>query len=103
MPISLARRPVAPVPMARPVQPDRLTAIQVAEAQRSGVVAAARIQSGAFATSVALHSATMLSRTTDVAFEMSCAGENVYRSIFNAFGSFATQEIERLSFHSGGR
>lgn len=90
-------------PIARPVEPDRLLDVQVAQAQRAGIVAAARIQAGAFATSVAMSNALMLSRAADTAFKVSPMGEEVYRSIFYAYGSFATNEIQCLGFHEGGQ
>jgi hypothetical protein len=85
------------------LDPDPLLSAQVAEAQRPGIAAAARIQSGAFATSVAIHNATMLSQAADNSFRVSPLGESAYRRIFEAFASFAAQEIERLGFQNGGR
>jgi hypothetical protein len=96
-------QPVQAVEPDWPAQPDRLLAMQVAEAERPGIVAAARIQAGAFAASVAMQNAIMLSRTTDAAFRTSPMGEDVYRSIFAAFGNFATNEIHRLNIHDGGQ
>lgn len=92
-----------PLPPVQSAQPGGSLNARIAEAQRPGLEAAARIQSGAFATSVALSNAVMLSRTTDAAFAVSPMGEPVYRSIFAAFGNFATQQIERLGFYEGGR
>jgi hypothetical protein len=88
---------------AQPVQPDRLLNAQVAEAERIGLAAVARIQAGAFAASVAMQNATMLSRSADAAFRISPMGEDIYRAILMAYGSFATNEIQRLGFHDGGR
>jgi hypothetical protein len=96
-------RSAVPLPTAQPVRPRGSLNAQIADAQRPGLVAAARIQSGAFATSVALSNAVMLSRTTDAAFAASPMGEGAYRRVFEAFASFATREIEALSFHEGGR
>jgi hypothetical protein len=76
---------------------------EIAKAQRAGIVAAARINSGAFATSVAIHHAAVLSQATDTAFRISPMGENVYRTIFTAFGNFAANEINLLAFHEGGQ
>jgi hypothetical protein len=81
------------------VHPDQRLSADIAEAERPGIVAAARINAGAFATSVALHNAAMLSRTADAAFKISPMGEDTYRSILMAYGDFATTEIRRLSFH----
>lgn len=92
-----------PARAVQAVPTDRLLDAQVAAAQRAGIVAAARIQSGAFATSVALSNAVMLSRAADTAFRLSPMGEEVYRSIFYAYGSVATNEIQRLGFHAGER
>ncbi len=84
-------------------QPDRALSYQVAEARRPGITAAARIQAGAFAASVAVQDATLISRAVDTAFRVSPMGEEVYRSIFAAFGNFAANEIQGLGVHSGGR
>ncbi len=84
-------------------QPDPLLNAQVAHAERAGITAAARIHSGAFAASVAMHHATMLSQAADAAFRISPMGENVYRSILLAYGSFATTEIQGLGFQNGGQ
>jgi hypothetical protein len=86
---------------APPVQSGRSLSAEIARAERPGLVAAARINSGAFATSVAIHHAAMLSQSADVAFRISPMGENVYRAIFAAFGNFAVTEINRLSFYDG--
>jgi hypothetical protein len=83
--------------------PDRRLNPEVAEAERVGIAAVARIQSGAFAASVAMQNATMLSRSADAAFRISPMGEDCDRAILMAYGSFATNEIQRLGFHEGGR
>jgi hypothetical protein len=97
----LVRRPsVEPTPV--PVSPDRDLNREIAKAERAGIVAAARINSGAFATSVAIHHAAVLSQATDTAFRISPMGESAYR-IFTAFGNFAANEINLLAFHEGGQ
>jgi hypothetical protein len=75
----------------------------IAAAERPGLVAAARINAGAFAASVAAHHAVMLSRSVDVAVKVSPGGDLVYRDILMAYGAFATNEIQRLGFHQGGQ
>ncbi len=92
---NLIRRPAAQV--VAPADP--LLNTQVAQAERAGMVASARIHSGAFAASTAMHHATMLSQAADGAFRISPLGEDTYRSILRAFGSFATHEIEALGFN----
>lgn len=92
------RQPSQPVPAADPY----LNA-QVAEAERVGIAAVARIQGGAFAASVAMQNATMLSRSADAAFKVSPMGEDLYRSLLMAYGAFATNEIQRLGIHDSGR
>lgn len=82
---------------------DQILNSEIARAERAGIVAAARINSGAFATSVAIHHAAVLSQAADTAFRISPMGENAYRAIFAAFGNFAANEINRLGFHEGGR
>lgn len=95
---NLVRR--STTPMARP---DNLLNTQVAEAERVGIAAVARIQAGAFATSVAMQNACMLSRAANAAFRVSPMGEDIYQSILMAFGSLAVTEIQSLSFHDRGR
>jgi hypothetical protein len=92
-----------PLPPVQPARPTGSLNARIAEAQRPGLEAAARIHSGAFATSSALSSAVMLSRTADAAFAVSPMGENGYRRLCDAFFNFAVREIEGLSFHEGGR
>jgi hypothetical protein len=93
---SLVRRP------AQPVQPDHLLNAQVANAERVGVAAVARIQAGAFATSVALQNAAMLSRAANAAFKVSPMGEDIYQSILMAYGTLAVTEIQALSLQDRG-
>jgi hypothetical protein len=90
---SLVRR----APAAPAVQPDRILNAQVAEAERVGIAAVARLQAGAFATSVALQNACMLSRAANTAFKVSPMGEEMYQSILMAYGTLATTEIQALS------
>ncbi len=94
----LVPRQTAPV-----VPPDPALNAHVAAAERVGIAAVARIQAGAFAASVAMQNATMLSRSADAAFRISPMGEDLYRGILMAYGAFATNEIQRLGFHDGGR
>lgn len=84
-------------------QPDPALNAHVAAAERVGIAAVARIQAGAFAASVAMQNATMLSRSADAAFRISPMGEDLYRGLLMAYGAFATNEIARLGFHEGGR
>lgn len=84
-------------------QPDRLLNAQVADAERVGVAAVARIQAGAFATSVAMQNACMLSRAANAAFKVSPMGEDMYQAILGAYGSLAVNEIQGLSFGGRGR
>jgi hypothetical protein len=86
-----------------PVRPDRVLNAQVADAERVGITAVARIQAGAFASSVALQNACMLSRAANAAFKVSPMGEDIYQSILMAYGTLAVVEIQSLSFRDGGR
>jgi hypothetical protein len=96
---SLMRRQAAqPAPAA-----DTLLSAQVVEAERSGIAAVARIQAGAFATSVAMQNACMLSRAANAAFKVSPMGEEVYQAIFMAYGTLAVTEIQSLGFRDRGR
>ncbi len=85
------------------VQPDRVLNAQVAEAERVGIAAVARIQAGAFATSVAMQNACMLSRAANAAFKVSPMGEEIYQSILMAYGTLAVTEIQSLGFQDRGR
>ncbi len=78
------------------IQPDPILNAQVAEAERGGITAVARIQSGAFAASVAMQNMTMLSRSADAAFRASPMGEDSYRAILAAYGTLAVAEIQAL-------
>lgn len=98
MPSDIVPRQAAPAP-----QPDRLLNTQVAEAERVGIAAVARIQAGAFATSVAMQNATMLSRAANAAFKVSPMGEDIYQAILMAFGTLAVTEIQALSLQDRGR
>ncbi len=95
---SLIRRTFQPVPA-----PDQRLNAQVMDAERVGIVAVARIQAGAFATSVAMQNACMLSRAANAAFKVSPMGEDIYQSILMAYGSLAVTEIQGLSFQKGGQ
>ncbi len=77
-------------------QPDPILNAQVAEAERVGITAVARLQSGAFAASVAMQNTTMLSRSADAAFRVSPMGEDAYRAILAAYGTLAVAEIQAL-------
>lgn len=92
------RQPTRPAPA-----PDQLLNAQVVEAERVGIAAVARIQAGAFATSVAMQNACMLSRAANAAFKVSPMGEEVYQAIFMAYGSLAATEIQALALQQRGR
>jgi len=94
---NLIRRPTLPL------QPDPTLNADVANAERIGIAAVARIQAGAFATSVAMQNATMLSRAANAAFKVSPMGEDIYQSILMAYGSLAVMEIQGLGMQNRGR
>jgi hypothetical protein len=83
--------------------PDPHLSTQVLTAERTGVSAVARLQAGAFATSVAMQNACMLSRAANAAFKVSPMGEEIYQSILMAYGTLAVTEIQSLSFAKGGQ
>lgn len=85
------------------ITPDARLNAQVADAERVGITAVARIQAGAFATSVAMQNACMLSRAANAAFKVSPMGEDIYQSILMAYGTLAVTEIQSLSFQDRGR
>jgi hypothetical protein len=95
---NLVRRTAVPT-----AQPDHVLSAQVVDAERVGVAAVARLQAGAFATSVALQNACMLSRAANAAFKVSPMGEDIYQSILMAYGTLATTEIQSLSMQGRGR
>lgn len=86
-----------------PARPDQRLNAQVVAAERAGVAAVARLQAGAFATSVAIQNACMLSRAANAAFRVSPMGEDIYQSILSAYGSLAVAEIQALGFQDRGR
>lgn len=85
------------------VSPDPRLNAQVLAAERTGVTAVARLQAGAFATSVAMQNACMLSRAANAAFKVSPMGEEIYQAILMAYGTLAITEIQGLSFREGAR
>lgn len=95
---NLIRRTLQPA-----LAPDQRLNTQVAEAERVGITAVARLQAGAFATSVAMQNACMLSRAANAAFRVSPMGEDIYQSILMAYGTLAVTEIQSLSFQDRGR
>lgn len=82
--------------------PDQALSAQVADAERVGIASVARLQAGAYVTSVALQNATMLSRAANAAFKVSPMGEEVYQAVFMAYGTLAINEIQSLSMRRGG-
>jgi hypothetical protein len=85
------------------IAPDPRLNAQVADAERVGIAAVARIQAGAFATSVAMQNATMLSRAANAAFKVSPMGEDIYQAILMAYGTLAVSEIQGLAVQDRGR
>jgi len=83
-------------------RPDDALNQRVLRAQGPGIVAAARIQSAAFATNVALQQAAMLSMAANRAFKLSPMGEDIYQAILMAYGSLAATEIQRLGMGQDG-
>lgn len=89
---TISRRSIAPA-----ARPDRALNAQVADAERSGIAVVARLQAGAFATSVALQNAAMLSRAANAAFKVSPMGEDIYQNILMAYGTLAVAEVQSLN------
>jgi hypothetical protein len=87
----------------QPVQLDPVANAEVVAAERGGIAAVARIQAGAFATSVAMQNATMLSQAANAAFKVSPMGEDSYQALLMAYRSLAVTEIQSLSFQGRGR
>jgi hypothetical protein len=94
---------LAPRQSSQPVRaPDPRLNHGVAEAERVGIAAVARLQAGAFAASVAMQNMTMLSRSADAAFRTSPMGEDAYRAILAAYGTLAAGEIQALGLQNRG-
>jgi hypothetical protein len=93
---------VTPRRSSQPFPPNRSLNSEVADAERVGIIAVARIQAGAFATSVAMQNSCMLSRAANAAFKVSPMGEEVYQAIYAAYGTLAISEIQRLGLTRGG-
>lgn len=68
------------------------------QAQVPGMRAAAKIESAAFATHVALSHAGMLSASEANLLTMAPLGEGRYRAIVDSFAGYACQEISLLAF-----
>lgn len=85
-----------------PARPDQALNGEVAAAERAGVATVARLQAGAFATSVALQNACTLSRAANAAFRVSPMGEDIYQAILSAYGNLAVAEIQALGFRDRG-
>lgn len=87
----------------QPAQLDPVANAEVAAAHRACFGAVARVQAGAFLSSVSMQSATMLSGDANAAFKVSPMGEEVYQAIFRAFGGLAVAEIQALSLQGRGQ
>lgn len=88
------------LPIRRSDQPSRELSRRVETAQGDGVVAAARIQSAAYVTDIAINHATMLSMAANRAFKMSPMGEDIYQTILSSYGVCAATEIQALSLQN---
>ncbi len=82
---------------SRTVRPDQALSLLVAEHQQPALLAAARVQSAAYATNVAIRQAAMLSMVANQSFKLSPMGEDMYQMILVSFGSLAATEIQSLS------
>lgn len=76
---------------------------ELAVAQQGGQVAAAKIESAAFATHVALHHAGMLSAVEARLIAQAPLGEPRYKAIADAFAGYACHEIAILACKGGDR
>jgi hypothetical protein len=78
--------------------PDQLLNAAVLATERAAVASVARLQAGAFVSSVAMQNACLLSQAANSAFHVSPMAESIYQSIVMAYGSLAVMEIQKLSF-----
>ncbi len=90
-----------PIPTTRPVSMPAREARQLdaslRQAQVPGMRAAAKIESAAFATHVALQHASVLSAAEGNLLMIAPLGEARYRAIVDAFAGYACQEISLLA------
>lgn len=85
-------------PPRRLVREEQQRAAVLREAQVPGQRAAAKIESAAFATHVALSHATMLSAAEGRALQYAPLGEARYKAINDAFAGYSCEEIHLLAF-----
>ena len=85
-------------PPRRLTREQRQLGVTLRAAQVSGQRAAAKIESAAFATHVALSHATMLSAAEGRALEHAPLGEARYKAINDAFAGYCCEEIQLLAF-----
>jgi hypothetical protein len=103
---NLTRRPpqsLRPVPQGRSIQRDPVLGAHISAARRPGILAAVRIESGAFAACSGVHGIARVSQAADAAFRFSPLAEDAYRMVVMAMGNFVRAEIEGLGFHEGER
>lgn len=97
------RRITPPQQQPHPASPpDPVLNREIVDAERDGLGAVARLQAGAFATSVAMNNACLLSRAANAAFKVSPMGEEIYQSVLMAYGSLAVFEIQSLGLRGRG-
>jgi hypothetical protein len=77
---------------------DRQRAATLRDAQLPGQRAAARIESAAFATHVALSHATQLAAAEARAIEYAPLGEPRYKAICDGFAGLCVEELSLLAF-----
>jgi hypothetical protein len=84
------------------VQPDPFLNAEIAERERRNLGALAGVQGVGLVASVAMHGASALSHSADVAFRHSPMGEDTYRAILDAYGSVVVAEIHALGIQNRG-
>jgi hypothetical protein len=80
---------------------DRQLADALRRSQVPGKVAAAKIESAAFAAHVAMAHAGSLSALEGRLIQQAPVGEGRYRAIADAFAGYACQELSLLAFRDG--
>jgi hypothetical protein len=88
------------LPSRRLTREEHKLAATLREAQLPGQRAAAKIESAAFATHVALTHATMLSAAEGRAIAYAPLGEARYKVIADAFAGYCCKELSLLAFQS---
>jgi hypothetical protein len=96
--VSMSTTELVRFPSRRLTRDERRLEVSLRAAQFPGQRAAAKIESAAFATHVALSHAAMLSAAEERAIRNAPLGEARYKAICDAFAGYCCEEISLLAF-----